>query len=359
VSDQPPGVEWDAIPVLAALVASAPDALYVVDAEGCVRVANPAALDVLGYPQADQLLGRPSHATIHHTRPDGSAFAEEDCTLLAPRTTGETVRVERDWFVRKDGSMVPVAYASAPLETPAGRGAIVSFRDITEQLHAEDALRAQAAQEARLEEVRASRSRLVETGERERRRLGRDLHDGAQQRLVQAIVELQLVALDPAGIPSEASSHLERALEATRAAIDDLRELAQGIHPRVLTDRGLRAALGALADRSPCPVEVDVPDERFPEPIEAAVYFVVAEALTNVAKHAEAELVRVSGRVADGALLVEITDDGAGGAGEGSGSGLRGLADRVAAAGGELTVESPAGDGTTLRARLPLSAAGT
>jgi PAS domain S-box-containing protein len=358
VSDPPLAVTWSAIPQLDALVASAPDALYVVDAAGDILLVNPAALSVLGYAHAGELLGRPSHSTIHHTRPDGSAFPEEDCPLLAPRLTGETVRVERDWFVRGDGSMVPVAYASAPFDTHDGRGAIVSFRDIAEQLRAEEALRAQAIQEARVAELRASRSRLVEAAEHERQRLARDLHDGAQQQLVRAVIELQLLNRESAEIPRQAVEHLERALDATRSAIVDLRELAQGIHPRALTDRGLRAALGTLADRAPCAVEIDVPAERFSESIEGTVYFVVAEALTNVAKHAHAQEVRVSARIVDETLHLEVADDGVGGASEGTGSGLRGLADRVAAVGGELSVESAA-HGTTVRARLPLSAAGT
>jgi signal transduction histidine kinase len=127
----------------------------------------------------------------------------------------------------------------------------------------------------------------------------------------------------------------------------------------VLGDRGLRAAIGSLADRAPCPVVIDVAPGRFPATLEATVYFLVAEALTNVAKHAGAHEATVSVRVEPGSLVVDVTDDGRGGATEGAGSGLRGMADRVAAAGGALDVESPTGRGTRLRARLPLSAAGT
>jgi PAS domain S-box-containing protein len=359
VSDETVPVESGAAPLLEVLVASAPDALYVVDAAGEIQMLNPAALRVLGYANAEELVGAPSHATIHHTRPDGSPFPEEDCPLLAPRRTGETVRVERDWFVRRDGSMVPVAYASAPLEAHGGCGAIVSFRDIGKELRAEQTLLAEAAQQARLAELEASRSRLVQAAEQERRRLARDLHDGAQQRLVQADLELQLIRRDTAGLPPQAREHLDGALEALHAATSDLRELAQGIHPRVLADRGLRAALSSLADRAPCPVLLDVPEGRFPEAVEATVYFLVAEALTNVAKHAQASRVTVNGRVTGKALYLEVADDGVGGAREDPRGGLEGLADRLAAVGGALSVESPSGGGTTLRARVPLSAAGT
>jgi len=343
--------------VLSALVASAPDALYLVDGSGAIRFANPAALAVLGYDDASELIGRPSHRTIHDRHPDGTPYPEEDCPLLLARSTGETVRVERDWFVRRDGSMVPVAYASAPVELDGGRGAIVTFRDTTRELLAEEALQARALEQARLEEVTASRARLVEAADAERRRLARDLHDGAQQHLVQALLELGLAQR----ARSEPDEHLAQGLTAVRTAIDDLRELAQGIHPRVLVDHGLAGALASLADRPPVPVEVDVspPSARYAPSIEVAVYFVVAEALTNVAKHAGARSASVRVREEDGELLVDVVDDGRGGAALGgpSGSGLRGIGDRVAAIGGALEVVSDPGQGTTLTVRLPLSGA--
>ena len=164
----PPGSD-----LLDALLASLGDAVYLVDAEGRVRFANPAAVALLGYDREDELLGAPSHATIHHTRPDGTPFPEEECPLLRPRATGETVRVDHDWFVRRDGGLVPVAYSSAPVHVDGGRGAVVAFRDISE------ALRAQA-ERVRAAELHASRARIVAAADAERRRLGRDLHDGAQ-----------------------------------------------------------------------------------------------------------------------------------------------------------------------------------
>jgi PAS domain S-box-containing protein len=345
--------------LIEALVASAPDALYVVDADGDIRLANPAALAILGYASERQLIGRPSHATIHYKRPDGSAYPDEECPLLRTAHTGETVRVDRDWFVRSNGSMVAVAYASAPLRIAARRGAIVSFRDIGEQLRAEEALAAKTVHEARLREMRASRARLVAAADAERRRLARDLHDRAQQRLVQALIELQLAQRSWSAEPDAALHHLEQGLGATKAAITELRELSQGIHPHVLIDRGLRAALGALADRAPCPVQLDVPADRFAPAVEATVYFLVAESLTNIAKHARADEARVTVWREGGDLVVEVGDDGVGGARKSEGSGLRGLADRVAAAGGGLEILSPPGGPTLLRARLPLNAAGT
>ncbi|HEY6887272.1 MAG TPA: PAS domain S-box protein, partial [Solirubrobacter sp.] len=144
---------------LDALLASLADAVYLVGPAGEVRFANPAAVQLLGYGAEAELLGRPSHATIHSHHPDGTPFPERDCPLLKPRATGETVRVELDWFVRRDGSFVPVAYTSAPMETAGGRGAVVAFRDLTERL-ASDA-------------VAASRARIVAATDAERRRIGR------------------------------------------------------------------------------------------------------------------------------------------------------------------------------------------
>jgi signal transduction histidine kinase len=149
---------------------------------------------------------------------------------------------------------------------------------------------------------------------------------------------------------------LARAGEELAHALQELRELARGIHPAVLTERGLEPALRALADRAPVPVELSyAPTDRLPGPVEAAAYYVVSEALTNVAKYAHASVVRVRVDRSDGAALIEVADDGAGGADPSGGSGLRGLADRVEALGGRLTVESPVGEGTTLRAALPIS----
>ena len=319
--------------LLDALMASLADGVYLVGARGEVRFANPAALAILGY-AAEALVGRDSHATIHSRRPDGSAFAEDECPLLRPRATGETVRVELDWFVRADGSFVPVSYASAPMAAEDGRGAVVVFRDVSDRLAAE--------------EVAGSRARIVAATDAERRRIGRDLHDGAQQRLVRVLMGIEQARRDP----SRAPDALAAAAADARRAIDELRELAAGIHPLVLTDRGLAVALEDLTARAPLPVLLDVTEERFAADVEAAAYFLVAEALTNAVKHAHAGEVSVSiARVGD-ELRIEVSDDGRGGADPPRGSGLRGLFDRVAVLDGTLTVDSAAA-GTTLRATLP------
>ncbi len=207
------------------------------------------------------------------------------------------------------------------------------------------------------EQLASSRARIVEAGDEERRRLGRDLHDGAQQELVGAVISLKLAQRRLAQDPDEANALMKEALEHVESGIRDLRELAAGIHPSVLTDRGLSAALEGLATRSLIPVQLgQLPPGRLPTPVETSAYFVVAEALTNATKHARCSLVQVGVRVDTGSATVEVHDDGIGGAAPSAGSGLRGLADRVSALGGRLEIESPAGEGTTVRARIALSA---
>ena len=206
-------------------------------------------------------------------------------------------------------------------------------------------------------ELKASRIRILEAGVLERRRLERNLHDGAQQRLVALAVQLRVLE-KRLGDRDAATELLHGAANELGQALAELRELARGLHPAVLADRGLAPALETLASRSPLPVTVEgVPDERLAEPLEAAVYFVVAESLTNAVKHAEASELRVSMKTHEGELRVEIADDGVGGAdpSAGEGTGLRGLADRVEALGGRLALESPAGVGTIVRAVLPLA----
>jgi signal transduction histidine kinase len=206
---------------------------------------------------------------------------------------------------------------------------------------------------ARIEELRASRARIVEAADAERRRLERDLHDGAQSRLVALSLKLQLARrrVEPG---SEVAALLQESSAELQSSLEELRELARGIHPAVLTDRGLAAALRALADRAPVPVELEVEDGPLPPAVETAVYFVAAEALTNVAKYAHAASAAVRVRRSAGAVRVEVADDGAGGADLTAGSGLRGLADRVGALDGRLEVHSPPGGGTRVRAAIPL-----
>jgi signal transduction histidine kinase len=206
---------------------------------------------------------------------------------------------------------------------------------------------------ARLEELRASRARLVEAGDAERRRLERDLHDGAQSRLVSLALLLRQVRTRVDGDPA-ATALLDRAQDELKTSLAELRELARGIHPAVLTERGLEPALTALAARAPVPVSIDADTgERLPGPVEIAAYFVVSEGLANVAKYAHATEATVAVRRANGRVAVEVADDGIGGADAGRGSGLRGLADRIAALDGTLVVDSPAGRGTRLRVEIP------
>jgi signal transduction histidine kinase len=204
---------------------------------------------------------------------------------------------------------------------------------------------------AQLEEVHASRARIVEAADAERRRVERDLHDGAQQRLVALAMRLELARERPdvaEGIIEQASSEL-------RTAIAEVRDLARGLHPPILAEAGLAAAIDSLAERTPVAVSVEAPPIRFAAPVETTAYYVVAEALTNVARYAGATEARVRLAVAESTLRVEVADDGRGGADPALGSGLRGLADRVAAAGGRFVVISPPEGGTRLLAELPLT----
>jgi PAS domain S-box-containing protein len=199
-------------------------------------------------------------------------------------------------------------------------------------------------------ELIASRMRIVEAAYEQRRRVVRDLHDGAQQRLVEALITLQL-----AQARGEDTPLIAEGVEHVRAAIAELRELARGIHPAILTHRGLAAAVEALAHRTPLPVAVEISNDRYPPSVESAAYFVVAEALTNVAKYANAGAARVTATSSDGWLILTIEDDGVGGARASTDSGLSGLYDRIAALNGTLAVDSPAGGGTRIRAEIPLS----
>ncbi len=215
--------------------------------------------------------------------------------------------------------------------------------------------RLQAQLRARVEELRGSRARLVEAATHERRRLERNLHDGAQQRLVALSLTLRLAQGKLREDPDRSEGLLVAAQTELDLALGELRELARGIHPAILSDRGLTAALEALAGRAPIPVDLaESPGDRLPEAIEAAAYFVVAEALTNVVKYAHASHATVRVSRDNGAAVVEVADDGVGGADPGRGSGLSGLADRVAALDGQMRIESPAGAGTRLRAEIPV-----
>ncbi|MEA2401114.1 MAG: hypothetical protein QOK00_1517 [Thermoleophilaceae bacterium] len=214
--------------------------------------------------------------------------------------------------------------------------------------------RLEAELRSKVEELRASRQRMLTIGLEERRRLERDLHDGAQQRLVSMALNMRLARGRLRDDPGGAEALLEGAGEELEAALEELRELARGIHPAVLSDRGLDTALETLARRAPVPVELErLPNERLPEPVELAAYFVVAEALTNVAKYAGASHATVNVERVNGRVVVQVADDGIGGADPEAGTGLRGLADRLAVIEGRLEIDSPPGQGTTITAKIP------
>jgi len=204
-------------------------------------------------------------------------------------------------------------------------------------------------------QLTASRARLVTAGDEARRRVVRDLHDGAQQRLVHAIVTIELAQRAFREGDGQAESLMGEALEHAQHGNAELRELAHGILPAALTRGGLRAGVDALVTRLDLPVHVDVPADRFQAEVEASAYFIVAEALTNVVKHSHATSAEVTASVDDGWLRIDIRDDGSGGADPG-GHGLVGMNDRVTALGGRLQIESPRGSGTRVTATLPLSA---
>jgi signal transduction histidine kinase len=250
---------------------------------------------------------------------------------------------------RDDQCVAAIIYDATLVEAEAhvrAVGGAASLALLNERLDAE--LR------AKVDELRRSRERMLRIGLDERRRLERDLHDGAQQRLVSMAINIRLARAKLNEDPLAADELLVSAGEELDSALEELRELARGIHPAVLTDRGLATALETLASRAPVPVELaELPEDRLPEAVELAAYFVVAEALTNVAKYAQATHATVEVARANGRLVVEVADDGIGGANPENGTGLRGLADRIAVLEGRLEIDSERGRGTTVRAQIP------
>ena len=338
-----------------AILAKVGQPVWVTDAAGVFHYANPAALAALGYEDSSDLVGKPAHDAVHYKYPDGTPFPEDDCPLVQARRAGRTLQDTDDWLVRKDGSIVRVTYSSAPFELPNGLGSVTAFTDVEEQRRAEQAARERDVAQARAEELRVARRRIIEAADAARAQLERDLHDGAQQQFVSALLQLQLAERKAPSDPDGARELRAGAIELATVGINELRRLAAGIHPAILTDRGLGPAVESLASRLPLPVSVvRTPDVRLPSAVEASVYFFVSEALTNVVKHAEARSAHVSIGASNGELTVEVGDDGVGGAEVAGGSGLRGLGDRVGALDGTLDVKSPPGGGTLLRACIPL-----
>jgi signal transduction histidine kinase len=252
----------------------------------------------------------------------------------------------------------PVSLDGGPVAAIIHEPLLLDDPDLVEAVGAAAALalereRLDAELRARVEELRDSRERLLAVGLAERRRMERDLHDGAQQRLVSLALDLRLARSALRDEPKRAERLLDGADQELSRALEELRELARGLHPAVLSDRGLAAAVRTLASRAPLPVDVDAAIGRVAEPVELAAYFVISEALTNVAKYAAAERATVRVGRDDGSLVVEVSDDGVGGADPKRGSGLRGLGDRLSALGGKLEVDSRSGAGTTVKARIP------
>jgi len=301
---------------------------------------------------------------------NGSEESLSPGSLYHPAPGSATLQVlETGYCNRTDESSLELGCRSviaAPVIVDATlRGALTALRPCGEpfpagaevRLRSFGDLAAQAiANEEARQELRASRARIVRASDEARQTLERNLHDGAQQRLVAVSIQLRLAIAKLQTAPDAAETLLTTAAEELTHAIDELRELARGIHPAILTERGLGPALEVLARRAPLRVAVthDLHEERLPPPVEAAAYYVVAEALTNVAKYAQAASVEVRVSQSHGTALVEVVDDGVGGADVSRGSGLRGLADRVEALDGRLGVESPPAAGTRVWAEIPI-----
>jgi PAS domain S-box-containing protein len=320
---------------LRAMLEAALDAVVTMDARGCVIGWNPAAERIFGY-EVGEAMGRemaelivPPRLRDAHRR--GLArFLETQRGVVLDRRLELT-------GLRRDGTELPVELTITRIALPGPPTFTGYLRDITDRVTAD-------------RELRASRARLVEVADAERKRIQRNLHDGAQQRLTSALLCLGRLR----STSDSVEPLLDVAIDELSTGLDEIRALASGLHPAILTERGLVAALEALALRAPVPVELHATlDQELSEQVEAAAYYVVAEALANVHKHAGASRVVVRASTDDRQLAVSVADDGAGGADE-RGTGLRGLADRVETLGGRLTLDSPeGGDGTTLRAEIP------
>ena len=315
------------------------DCVIAMDHRGAVIEFNPAAERTFGYSGAEAV-GREMAELIvpPDLRDRHRAGLRRYLDTDEPQLLDRRIEIEA---MRSDGSRFPVELTITRIDVPGEPVFTGHLRDITERLRVE-------------RELRESRARLVHASDEARRRIERDLHDGSQQQLVSVAMTLEAAGSAIEGNPEGARRLLGEASAELREAIAELRELARGIHPAVLTEGGLDPALRGLAARSAIPATIEVlPAARFPAAVEAAAYFVAAEGMTNAARHASGtDAVAVALAENDGRLVVEVRDDGPGGA-VAEGGGLRGLADRVAALGGSFEVRSPAGEGTLLRAEIP------
>jgi PAS domain S-box-containing protein len=323
---------------LTTMVDTAPSLLLTVDTHGVILTLNPATLAASGHPEYADVLGR--HFWDVFIDPDERKAMIARFRAAAPEHAAAEYE---NIFTNARGERLSIIWRGAPVRGESGQveTIVAAGLDVTERRRQE-------------QEIRASRGRIVAAGDLERRRLERNLHDGAQQRLVSLSLALRLAQSKLESNPAAVGGILAGASDELARALEELRELARGIHPAVLTDRGLDAALEGLAARSPVPVELEPVGRRLPGPIEAAAYYVVSEAIANVVKHAGASSVRVGLEAVNGSFLIDVVDDGRGGA-DADGSGLRGLADRIEALDGRLVVDSPPGGGTRVTAAIPLA----
>jgi PAS domain S-box-containing protein len=365
--------EQSALRRVATLVASEPSPEQVFDAvsKQCARVLDTGAAAVFKFEgDSATIVGRYDREYLSPFQLGSSIPLDPNSAVGRVHQTGEPVRID-DYselpgevaeIMRETGLKSTVA---APIFV-AGRlwGAVAVTSLDADGLAPEGQARlrdfcelvslAVASADAR-KELRASRARIVQAADEERRRLERNLHDGAQQRLVSLALALRLARAQLATNPDGATTLLEDAAAELVNALEELRELARGLHPGLLTEHGLPAALQALVERAPFETTVTVPHERLPPAIETTTYYIVSEALANAAKHAQAKQAAVAVRLEDEGVVVEVRDDGRGGADAAGGSGIVGLSDRAEAVGGTLTIDSPPGAGTLVRAVLPLA----
>ncbi|MEV8512736.1 PAS domain S-box protein [Dactylosporangium sp. NPDC051484] len=326
--------------LLRAVLDSALDCVVIADADGMVLEFNPAACRTFGY-ERHEAIGRELAELIvpPQLRESHREGLRRYLRSAQPRVLDQRVEITG---MRRDGSQFPVELTITRVAVE-GRPVFSGY------------LRDLSARYTAAEELKASRRRIMETAVGERQRLERDLHDGAQQRLVGLGMALARARTALPDEPARAAAILDDAIGALEEAAIELRNFARGIHPSSLTRYGLGAALADLARRSPVELRVGaLPEERFPPAVESTAYFVISEALTNVARYAGTDAAEVSLGVEDGVLVVTVVDDGRGGADAELGTGLRGLADRMAMLDGSIEVHSPAGQGTLVRARIPV-----
>jgi PAS domain S-box-containing protein len=353
---RPPRIEPDARDVeLAALVANVPGAIYrcALDADWTMAMISHEIERISGYRASDFVRSQcRTFASIIH--PDDRAEVERE---VRTATTEDRPFALEYRIVRADGEVVWVLDRGQRVVESDDQVSLhgVIF-DITERKRAEDVLRRREAEEARISELKAARARIIAAQDATRRQIERDLHDGAQQQLVTLALTLRMIKAKLRDDPDAASGLLDEAMGTLAAATDELRELARGIHPPALTERGLPAAVAGLASRAPFPVDVYCTlSERLPAPIEAAAYYVVAESLTNVVRYSQATRAIVRLARQRESALVEVEDDGIGGVNPDAGSGIRGLIDRIDALDGSLDVRSEPGKGTRIQVRIPLA----